>query len=123
MAGMALPLADAQHRLGAEAEFWDKLQPGVSFFVWYQDDSVWHERIALFPMSETKWAVGTPDADIYVESLAFGCENDGLVGGILRNVDGSPPATPDPLYLFPAPVDDATRRLWMKQGSPSPERS
>ena len=34
------------------------------------DDDIWHERIVLLCLGGTKYLIGTPDGDVYVEDLA-----------------------------------------------------
>ena len=56
-----------------EAAPWKQLLPGKHFLVFYRDDDVWHERLALWPMpSRAEWAVRTPDGDQYLEKLDGG---------------------------------------------------
>ena len=54
----------------AVPEWLNDLVPGVRYVVWYGDDSMWHERIALWPLRPpASWIHLTPDGDLYGESL------------------------------------------------------
>ena len=49
---------------------WNELVIGRYFIVFYENDHVWHERIALWSMHcRRRWYVLTPDGDIYCEDL------------------------------------------------------
>ena len=50
--------------------------PGDIVLTLYSDDSVYHERILLWPAKGPAWAVATPDEDVYVEVLAGGDPNE-----------------------------------------------
>ena len=54
--------------VGAEV-FW-RFRAGIRVVVFYQDDTVWHERFILAPgqVAETYWIL-TPDDDMYEEDL------------------------------------------------------
>ena len=62
-------------RVCEAAEYLDKLCPGRSIGLLYVDDEggddLWHERILLYPASESgnEWWVMTPDRDVYVENV------------------------------------------------------
>lgn len=48
--------------------------PGDNLAVFYSDDTVWHERIVLWPAkrgtgSGFVWWIVTPDLDVYAEDL------------------------------------------------------
>ena len=45
------------------------IQPGQTLAVFYSDDSVWHERLALWKVQDGVWIIYTPDGDIYAEDL------------------------------------------------------
>lgn len=47
--------------------------PGDKVLVWYDDDSMYHERILIWKNGSSSWYVLTPDEDLYEESFA----NDG----------------------------------------------
>ena len=49
----------------------DKLQVGSYFFVFYVDDNVWHERLAVWQVSERVWIIYTPDGDRYPERYSL----------------------------------------------------
>ena len=46
-----------------------RLYPGLRIGVWYSDDTVWHERLLLYPVSEKEWVIRTPDGDQYIEQI------------------------------------------------------
>ena len=45
------------------------IQPGQNLAVYYSDDSVWHQRLALWRVKEGIWVICTPDSDVYAEDL------------------------------------------------------
>eukprot|EP00959_Pyramimonas_sp_CCMP1952_P372880 7808390-Pyramimonas_sp.AAC.1 len=49
------------------AEWCAELRPGLRVGLWYRRDTVWHERLLLYPAGGTYWWVLTPDDDVYVE--------------------------------------------------------
>ena len=59
----------------AEASELSMIQPGMILAVFYSDDTVWHERLVLWPSmdpdssSTSTWWIVTPDFDVYPESL------------------------------------------------------
>ena len=53
----------------------NRTQCGQRALVYYQgSDTVWHERLLLWPCSADRsvWAVLTPDLEVYVEALQGG---------------------------------------------------
>ena len=72
-----------------------KLDPGMTVFVRYVGDDLWHERLLLARVgtSLNVWVICTPDNDLYTES--FGNSNDDVDGfrfGTPANV--LPPGVP-----------------------------
>ena len=57
---------------GAAAVYWNRLKIGETFLFWYDDDTVFHERMALWQVSGSTWMVLTPDGDMYAEDVACG---------------------------------------------------
>ena len=45
------------------------IQPRQNLAVYYSDDSVWHQRLALWRVKEGIWVICTPDSDVYAEDL------------------------------------------------------
>ena len=45
------------------------IQLGQTLGVFYNDDSVWHERLALWRVQDGIWVLHTPDGDTYAEDL------------------------------------------------------
>ena len=45
------------------------IQPRQNLAVYYSDDSVWHQRLALWHVKEGVWVICTPDSDVYAEDL------------------------------------------------------
>ena len=81
---------------------------------WYSDDSVYHERILLWPARDSAWAIATPDEDVYVEILAGGDPNEepesALYLGATRKVPRE--AAARGVYRFEVwPTDGVLRRL------------
>ena len=88
-----------------------KMKPGSKVGVWYTGDSVWHERILLYPVDIGigTWVVRTPDGDQYVEQLDCrgpnGCSRIAGVGptkaALLRSCLASSTASrPSPTMLI-----------------------
>ncbi|CAE7694882.1 pksN [Symbiodinium sp. CCMP2456] len=48
---------------------WLTLVPGDTFAVYYSDDNVYHERLALWRLQDGVWFILTPDGDLYPEDL------------------------------------------------------
>lgn len=46
-----------------------QIVPGQTLAVFYEDDTVWHERIAIWRQEDGVWMILTPDDDRYVEDL------------------------------------------------------
>ena len=44
--------------------------PGEKIIVWYTDDTVYHERVLLWKVSDSSWYIVTPDHDVYVEDFS-----------------------------------------------------
>lgn len=63
-----------------------QLVPGQTLAVYYSDDNVWHERLALWKQSGTRWMIYTPDSDRYVEDLS-GTDPDGPNRVKVKGVD------------------------------------
>ena len=66
--------------VGAEV-YWRGLRPGGRLLLWYEDDDVWHERLALWPVGKEgtrKLCIATlgwveeDGSGIYVEELRVG---------------------------------------------------
>ena len=88
--------------------------PGDIVLTWYSDDSVFHERILLWPAKGSAWAVATPDEDVYVEILVDGDPNEepesALYFGAGRQVPKE--AAAKGVYRFEGwPTDGVLRRL------------
>lgn len=41
--------------------------PGDKVLAWYQDDTMYHERILVWKKGSSSWYVPTPDGDMYEE--------------------------------------------------------
>eukprot|EP00435_Cladocopium_sp_Y103_P023715 s178_g5.t1 len=63
-----------------------QLVPGQTLAVFYSDDNVYHERLALWKQSGTLWMIYTPDSDRYVEDLS-GTDPDGPNKVKVKGVD------------------------------------
>ena len=48
---------------------WLTLVPGDTLAVYYSDDKVYHERLALWRLQDAIWYILTPDNDVYPEDL------------------------------------------------------
>ena len=75
-----------------EAAAWcAELRPGLRVGLWYPRDTVWHERLLLYPAGGTYWWVLTPDADRYAEDVS-GSVGDGCSRAFACAPDGTAPA-------------------------------
>ena len=45
------------------------IRPGQYLAVFYSDDTIWHQRLALWRVKEGVWVLRTPDSDVYAEDL------------------------------------------------------
>ena len=52
-----------------EQEFMRDLVPGSRIALWYVDDTYWHERVLLAKITSDRWAILTPDGDLYIERI------------------------------------------------------
>ena len=73
--------------LSCEAEAWSRrLRAGARVGLWYPGDTLWHERILLYPVNRKKgdWYILTPDLDVYIENVVCrdsdGCSRAFLCG-------------------------------------------
>ena len=46
-----------------------ELGPGKRFALWYEDDTYWHERVALAEVRPGVWIIVTPDGHRYSENI------------------------------------------------------
>ena len=93
----------------AEEASWRHLHPGSRVLLWYEGDTVWHERMLLAATCEdqSEWMMVTPDSNIYYESLRTD------VSRVIVLPDGGvrPPLN-DPVYGFADAIGtDAARGL------------
>ena len=68
------------------AEVLSSSLPGQIAVVWYSDDNVYHERLMVWKVTDTKWYVLTPDGDLYAEDWS-GLVDDGPVSFKLKGKD------------------------------------
>ncbi|CAK0886357.1 unnamed protein product [Prorocentrum cordatum] len=52
-----------------EEEFMREMKPGKRFALWYEDDTYWHERVALAEVRPGVWIITTPDGHRYSENI------------------------------------------------------
>ena len=93
----------------AEEASWRHLHPGSRVLLWYEGDTVWHERMLLAATCEdqSEWMMVTPDSDIYYES--FRTDVSRLI--VLPDGGVRPPLS-DPVYGFADAIGtDAARGL------------
>ena len=90
----------------ADQEFWKRVMPGQRILIWYRDDDVYHERVALWPTGvsgTTRWAFATPDhaerdgSGIYVED-AGSIEDVSKVAPL--SLSGKRPYLDEDIYAF-----------------------
>ena len=90
--------------VAAVAEWCSELRPGRRLGLWYARDTVWHERVLLYPAGGTYWWVLTPDMDRYAEDVT-GTVGDGCSRAFACALDGAAPAlAAGAFYRFRAPV-------------------
>ena len=81
----------------AEEASWRHLHPGSRVLLWYEGDTVWHERMLLAATCEdqSEWMMVTPDSDVHYESFRTD------VSRVIVLPDGGvrPPLN-DPVYGF-----------------------
>ena len=55
----------------AEEASWRHLHPASRVLLWYEGDTLWHERMLLAATCEdqSEWVIVTPDSDIHYESF------------------------------------------------------
>ncbi|CAK0850732.1 unnamed protein product, partial [Prorocentrum cordatum] len=87
---------------GVAGQLVGTLMPGSRLPAWCADDSVWHERLAAWPISGPHWVLQTPDKDLYPEYLD-GSDPEGLERAIPLLVDGRLPRLGAQAYRFPQP--------------------
>ena len=61
------------------------LIPGQTLAVFYEDDTLWHERLLLWRLNDGCWFVLTPDLDIYAEDVS-GSGVDGPGPGLVGHL-------------------------------------
>lgn len=81
------PLASPRRRGGGTVQ--TKCLPGQVGFVWYSDDSVYHERLMIWRASPTEWFVLIPDGDFY-KGLSRWKSESPLLGGCCHSRDTAP---------------------------------
>lgn len=95
------------------------LQPGETLAAFYSDDTVWHERVLLWPAkggtgSGFVWWVVTPDFDVYPEDLGNPAEGPSRVrihGRTFKYWS----RFAAPTYRFDNPLNDDERRRYMRE--------
>ena len=87
--------------VGAAPGFWKRLAVGETLLVYYSDDTVYHERMALWPVQDAEWLMLTPDGDTYVEDLSCADPDTGPMEVVTLPADGTlPAALSHPAYRF-----------------------
>ena len=81
----------------AEEASWKHLHLGSGVLLWYEGDTVWHERVLLAATCEdqSKWVIVTPDSDIHYESFRTDVSRVIVLPG-----GGVRPPLIDPVYGF-----------------------
>eukprot|EP00974_Lingulodinium_polyedra_P125726 11195582-Lingulodinium_polyedra.AAC.1 len=97
---------------GLDAASLRTLRAGTRLLLYYADDDVYHERIALWPVDRGRWVMVTPDSDMYDE-VVDGSDVASVVEVLLLGPEGRLPAgLPGRAYRFSRlPSADALRRL------------
>jgi hypothetical protein len=110
-------LSDSTGRSVAAAAFSSELVPGLSVGTWYAGtDTVFHERVLLYPASKGHWLVRSPDGDEWEEDVdchtgdqcshAFLCSPGGRGPAFAKGV----------FYRFRSYPDEAGWKAMLKQG-------
>eukprot|EP00439_Symbiodinium_sp_Y106_P077626 s190_g16.t1 len=55
---------------GERAEVLSRCLPGQRVAAYFSDDQMYHERVLLWKSSAMKWAILTPDDDVYIEDFS-----------------------------------------------------
>lgn len=95
-----------------EVASYRELRPGRKVYLWYADDTVWHENMVAFLVGGDEVVLWTPDDDLYIESI--GCKGIsgpsrlrgvGVRGGVPHSVRGQ-------VYRFRTPpTDDQIKKI------------
>ncbi|CAE7411650.1 unnamed protein product [Symbiodinium sp. KB8] len=88
------------------AEVLSQCHPGDRLAVWFLDDTMFHERVLVWPHDRENWWVYTPDGDLYIEQIV----GDGEEGASAFRVKGADfqfwSRLRQPVYRFRDQVDD-----------------
>jgi len=74
--------------------------------VWYNGDTVWHERLLVRPVSSALWFIATPDRDAYLERLVGGARSDSPVKCVLMVKGVVPVGLRGDTHLFLSEVSE-----------------
>lgn len=118
-AGVAVSSGTVNHPLIIEdvvMESSPDLIPGQTLAVFYEDDTLWHERLLLWRLNDGCWFVLTPDLDIYAEDVS----GSGVDGPSRVKVKGQDfrywSRVGGASYRFAAPVaDDASFQSYVRK--------
>ena len=104
------------HLVAAEAAFWRNLRPGSRLLVLYIGDDTYHERLALWPVTEGRWVCYTPDADMYDEAID-GTDPENVLETLPLEPRGRlPPGLRNRAYRFARLPSEAELRGLIREG-------
>ena len=109
----------------AKVEELSAIQVGMSLANFYEDDTMWHERLVLWPSMDdiNSWYILTPDFDVYPEVFDL----DGSQGPSRVRIKGTTfrywSRFSQPTYRFAEPVDDDTFRRYIEKAMDAVKKS
>lgn len=100
----------------AKVEELSGIRVGMVLANFYEDDTMWHERLVLWPSMEDPrdWYILTPDEDYYVERFDLN-PSDGPKRVRMKGVTFHYWSRfSEPVYRFSSPVDDASFKKYIQ---------
>ena len=100
----------------AKVEELSGIRVGMVLANFYEDDTMWHERLVLWPSMEdpSKWYILTPDEDYYVEKFDLN-PIDGPKRVRMKGITFHYWSRfSEPVYRFSTPVDEGTFKKYIQ---------
>lgn len=99
---------------GWEEDASSYLRAGEPLLVWYDDDNVWHERVAIYPGDELEWYVLTTDKDLYPEDMSLLDDGPSKLKALVAG-RRLPRAMSKAVYRFRERLADDELRKWIRK--------